>query len=298
MRQFMRNHRTNAVLLCRRHGAFLAKERHLPIGHQAPVFHGASSEIWDGNHVHLWQRIRNPKELIVELQRPDAALQRKTASGAVTWTCKDASENTTLGLSTHEFEFAHAKGQEVGAHLRSHHKYLLLLAIRASFLAARWHVGDRREVAGINHRHYEGSFPGRLIPTREAASGINGFELSGGHESLHALGIRVLRTVESSHLVVQDTTEFDFQHTFAHRENLLEANDGRLGFGPQGDGIGLAHGALRWREARRREHQLMRAHADTIGGHLHVTGNLHHPIKGKLLNVRLQSQIVVLWQHI
>ena len=33
-------------------------------------------------------------------------------------------------------------------------------------------------------------------------------------------------------------------------------------------------------------------------GGLHVTGNLHHPIKGKLLNVRLQSQIVVLWQYI
>ena len=54
------SHRTNAVLLCRRHGAFLAKERHLPIGHQAPVFHGASSEIWDGNHV-LSEITTNPR---------------------------------------------------------------------------------------------------------------------------------------------------------------------------------------------------------------------------------------------
>mmetsp|Transcript_59990 Transcript_59990/g.121809 ORF Transcript_59990/g.121809 Transcript_59990/m.121809 type:complete len:360 (+) Transcript_59990:447-1526(+) len=298
MRQFMRNDRTNPVLLCGRHGAFIAKERDLPIGHQAPVFHGASREIRDCNHVHLWQRIRNTKELVVELKRADAALQRKIASGAVAWTCKDASENTTLRLSTHEFEFAHAKGQQVGAHLGGDHKNLLLLAIRASFLAAGRHVGDSCEVAGINHRHYKGGFPGRFIPTREAFSRINGFELGGGHETLHAFGIGVLRTVKSRHLVVQGATEFDFQHTFAHRENFLEANDGRFGFGPQGDGIGLAHGALRWSKARRREHQLMRVHADTIRGHLHVTGNLHHPIKGKLLNVRLQSQIVVLWQHI
>ena len=37
--------------------------------------------------VHLWQRIRNTKELVVELKRADAALQRKIASGAVaSWT--------------------------------------------------------------------------------------------------------------------------------------------------------------------------------------------------------------------
>ena len=56
--------------------------------------------------------------------------------------------------------------------------------------------------------------------------------------------------------------------TFAHRENFLEANDGRFGFALQGDRIGLANGALRRSKTGRREHELMRVHADTIGGHL------------------------------
>jgi len=49
---------------------------------------------------------------------------------------------------------------------------------------------------------YKGGFPGRFIPTREAFSRINGFELGGGHETLHAFGIGVLRTVKSRHLVL------------------------------------------------------------------------------------------------
>ena len=77
--------------------------------------------------------------------------------------------------------------------------------------------------------------------------------------------------------------------TFAHRENFLEANDGRFGFGPQGDGIGLAHGALRWSKARRREHQLMRVHADTIRGHLIKFGKRKTSHSGKARNAQVHE---------
>ena len=59
-------------------------------------------------------------------------------------------------------------------------------------LSAKWHVGDSHEIARIDHGHHKGGFPGRFIPTRKATSGINGFELRGGHETLHALGVGVL----------------------------------------------------------------------------------------------------------
>ena len=60
-------------------------------------------------------------------------------------------------------------------------------------------------------------------------------------------------------------------------------------FGPQGDGIGLAHGALRWSKARRREHQLMRVHADTIRGHLIKFGKRKTSHSGKARNTQVHE---------
>ena len=60
----------------------------------------------------------------------------KRPNGA--WTCKDASKNTTLRLSTHEFEFAHAKGQEVSAHLGGDHKNLLANCLELSDIWWIW----------------------------------------------------------------------------------------------------------------------------------------------------------------
>ncbi len=64
--------------------------------------------------------------------------------------------------------------------------------------------------------------------------------------------------------LIQNATEFDFQHTFTHRQNLLKVNDGCFQFRFEGNRRRLAHGTLWWGESCLWQNQLVSMHADAI----------------------------------
>mmetsp|Transcript_2871 Transcript_2871/g.6742 ORF Transcript_2871/g.6742 Transcript_2871/m.6742 type:complete len:259 (-) Transcript_2871:312-1088(-) len=223
VRKLMRDDCADALLLRRRHSRCIAKESDLTVCHQTPVFHCTGGEVRNCNHVHLWQGIWDPEEVVVEVERTEAASQSIAAHGGLARAAKDPGQGAAAGLSTHEFKLADAEGEEIGAHLRRWQEGLSLHAsLRHLELAGR-HVGEGREVRRVDQGHSEGGLPCGLVPAGKATTGVDGLKLRGGHVPRFALGIRVLGAIEASHLVVEHPAEGHFELTLSNRQDLLEA---------------------------------------------------------------------------
>mmetsp|Transcript_27893 Transcript_27893/g.64826 ORF Transcript_27893/g.64826 Transcript_27893/m.64826 type:complete len:240 (-) Transcript_27893:531-1250(-) len=98
------------------------EEVHLPVRDQAPIFHGPSRKLRDGNHVKLRQRVRDAEVVIIAVQGLRGHLQRKLAILHSAWRRKHPHQHAMLGLRLNEVEFTDHKGQEVGGHLRRIHE--------------------------------------------------------------------------------------------------------------------------------------------------------------------------------
>mmetsp|Transcript_88145 Transcript_88145/g.247956 ORF Transcript_88145/g.247956 Transcript_88145/m.247956 type:complete len:470 (-) Transcript_88145:295-1704(-) len=237
--KLVRDHRADPLLLRHGDGLRVTQERHLPVGNEAPILHGARREVRNGDHVHLRERVWHPEEAVVELQGPDTAVQSVAALRDLARDAKDPHDRAVLRLAGNELELPDAERQQIGAHLGRGHEDVLLLAICAHLGPARRHVRDRHQVCRVDEGDDEDCLPARLVPAREAAPRIDGFELRRCHVALVTLRVSVLRTIKPGHLVIQRAAEGDLELAFAHRERLLETEAHRHRLGLRRDLRGL-----------------------------------------------------------
>ena len=105
-------------------------------------------------------------------------------------------------------------------------------------------VRDRGQVPGHHQRHAEDRLERGLVPAREAASGVGGFELRGGDGVRLARGVLVRAAVEAVEPVVQRAREPEGQPPLPRRDRRGEDEPGALGRLVQRDGAVDGHAAL------------------------------------------------------
>ena len=68
MRQLMRYHSTNALLLRIRRLHRINEQIDLAVRNQSPILHGTRGKLGNGAHIQLGQRVRNAEEVIELVQ--------------------------------------------------------------------------------------------------------------------------------------------------------------------------------------------------------------------------------------
>mmetsp|Transcript_36497 Transcript_36497/g.65277 ORF Transcript_36497/g.65277 Transcript_36497/m.65277 type:complete len:253 (+) Transcript_36497:1970-2728(+) len=114
--QLVADHTADPLFHAGGHRGLVAKQCHLTVGNQPPVLHGASSEVRDRDHVTLWQREGDAKEIIVELKGLDAALQGIAALSQFSWRSQNSHQCSLLGGRLHKLVLTNAERQQVGGH--------------------------------------------------------------------------------------------------------------------------------------------------------------------------------------
>ena len=145
------------------------------VGDEAPVFHGAGFEIWDGNLVELGERVGSFKEIIVEIERFSGKVGgvyeifvrlRERGVGGNFY--------VIFGGCFEFFKLSDNESEEISGHYRCGFE-----SGGAVLLAFDWHIADNGVSWVGGDGEIESGFGGRLINTREALPGVVGFELGG-----------------------------------------------------------------------------------------------------------------------
>jgi len=211
-------------------GGLLVKEKSDgAVGHKTPVLHSTGIEIGDGQVIQLGQGVRSSKDLGKVLKNLGGDLESEAALLAQAGESVNTANNGLLQLGgggLDVLELTNSPGNEVGGHDGSLLKdNSLLLRLDLGDLG-NGHVGESNQLGGNNQGDSVGGLGSRLIPAGESAAGISGLELGDTHILGVTLSILVRGTVETSHLVAQDTIVVDMQDSGSLGELVLEGEGG------------------------------------------------------------------------
>jgi hypothetical protein len=176
----------------------------------------------DGEEISLWKGILDVEDVGEVVDNLVGMFQSETALLLQTSGCVDANWQVlaavlALGEGFDILKVADSPGQEIGAHDRSSIELHSLQAV-LDLGALLWHVTESNLIFRELELDVEGSLEIRLVETRERTACIAGFELGAVHVvklviSWDRLGCRsdwlVLGTIETSHIVVDGSSEVD-----------------------------------------------------------------------------------------
>mmetsp|Transcript_8920 Transcript_8920/g.17992 ORF Transcript_8920/g.17992 Transcript_8920/m.17992 type:complete len:464 (-) Transcript_8920:76-1467(-) len=220
--QFVRDYGADALFLVGGCFGGVDEEIYFAVGDETPVLHCSHCKLWNGNHIQLRQRIRNPKKIIIRIQTLGGTIQGKQTALRFARRSIHPHQHTMLGLRLNVIEFSYAKGHEVSAHDGSvEESNFLELPAREGFVGKFGHVREGVEVFGHGESDAEDGFAGWFVPAGESSSGIQTLELGRSHKLGLPVNIRVLAPIKPSHLIVQKSSILNSQNQRCLRRNRV-----------------------------------------------------------------------------
>src|ERR1035437_587183 len=278
-----------------RRGFFVGEQSGLAKGNRAQIFHRARGEIRNRDQVELVAGILEPVVAGKIFERERANLPRPTGQRLLAGNVNDPERRARIDRRG-RIELADDERDQVGGHRDRLLEDDLLLCAGQLPLALLSAVRDGGQVLIDNQRHLVTRLELRLVPARERAARVSGFELRRRSDVGLAGSVLVLAAIKAVQLVVQDSAKRNLKPPFARRKFLAESEMrtflGRLLLGLRGERYSAAlRGDLV-------DFQLERVQHDVVGRIVDDDSDIHLALKGERLEIGRQTNFIALGRDV
>ena len=256
MRHFVRDDRRHDLARSRRAVFGVDEQCYFPIGDSPPVLHRARREVGYGDVVELGEGIRDSEVVVEVVKQRDGRIEREPPFVFAAANRPHAHQNAVPRPLFHAREIANDERQQIRRHDGRFGESDGFLPRRAHAHRNRLRVGYGFQLFRDDEGYVESRLDRRLVPARERAARVGGFELRGSHPPPLAVCVGVRGPVESAQLVVELPGELRPQLRRAGRDGEGERDGDRLALFVVTDSRRPVGRAVRQRNRRRVDLQL------------------------------------------
>ena len=124
----------------------------------------------------------------------------------------DLDQDPVLCHSLDIIKLSDAIRQEIRGHFGCFQKGNFYLVVFERLAFGFGHVAEAFQMGGDHQGQDKGGLGGRLVDTGKGSAGIQGFELCGSDNLVLAVGVFVVGSIKTRHLIVQTPDKVNFEH--------------------------------------------------------------------------------------